>query len=57
MMKTDGQKNLGKLSDQQKKFIRELLAFVKKPRKIVSIIQKENGEEQQPENSLHFLKS
>ena len=55
MTKKGGKKNLGLLSLEQKQFIRDLLAFAKKPRKIVTLIQK--GKEQAPENSLHFLKT
>lgn len=55
MVKNGGKKNMSLLNMEQKQFIRELLVLAKKPRKIVSILQK--GKEQAPENSLHFLKS
>ena len=38
MTKKGGKKNLGLLSLEQKQFIRDLLAFAKKPRKIVTLI-------------------
>lgn len=53
MTKNGGKKNLGLLSLEQKQFIRDLLAFAKKPRKLVTLTK---GKEQNAENSLHFLK-
>ena len=58
MIKTDGKKNFANLTDKQKTFIKELIAFGKKPRKIATLIENDKGRPMQaPENSLHFLKT